>query len=242
MVFHSTRCLLLFLHSRTCQLKVQNIGDSGLKWKFFYLETMRTNRGKCSKAFWPSIVMKKWLNIKPKVHEFSEDEVDTETESEDDACSLKDERMHVPEDHAQRTQGNPFTRPGQTSASTLISMGTSSTDYRLRHRRGKSKTLRAQYINTKDVRFVVDLWWTIGTWNVAGKLPNEDLEIDDWPCTEEPADIYIIGYAEHNCMNLLPWEIMVAVHDYPSWFLFMIILYACYSKEIVDFSLLVTGV
>lgn len=35
-------------------------------------------------AFWPSLVMKKWLNIKPKVYEFSEDEVDTETESEDD--------------------------------------------------------------------------------------------------------------------------------------------------------------
>ncbi|XP_040985910.1 type I inositol polyphosphate 5-phosphatase 2-like isoform X3 [Juglans microcarpa x Juglans regia] len=141
---------------------------------------MRTNRGKRSEAFWPSIVMKKWLNIKPKVYEFSEDEVDTETESEDDACSLKDERMHVPEDHAQRTQGNLFTRPSQTS-------GTSSTDYLLRHRRGKSETLRAQYINTKDVRV------TIGTWNVAGKLPNEDLEIDDWLCTEEPADIYIIG-------------------------------------------------
>lgn len=28
--------------------------------------------------------MKKWLNIKPKVYEFSADEVDTETESEDD--------------------------------------------------------------------------------------------------------------------------------------------------------------
>lgn len=35
-------------------------------------------------SFWPSIVMKKWLNIKPKVYEFSEDEIDTETESEDD--------------------------------------------------------------------------------------------------------------------------------------------------------------
>lgn len=35
---------------------------------------------------------------------------------------------------------------------------------------------------------------TIGTWNVAGKIPDEDLEIDDWLCTEEePADIYIIG-------------------------------------------------
>ena len=26
--------------------------------------------------------------------------------------------------------------------------------YKLRHRRGKSETVRAQYINTKDVRFV----------------------------------------------------------------------------------------
>lgn len=32
--------------------------------------------------FWPSIVMRKWLNIKPKVHEFSEDEVDTESEDD----------------------------------------------------------------------------------------------------------------------------------------------------------------
>jgi hypothetical protein len=28
--------------------------------------------------------MKKWLNIKQKVYDFSEDEADTETESEDD--------------------------------------------------------------------------------------------------------------------------------------------------------------
>lgn len=34
---------------------------------------------------------------------------------------------------------------------------------------------------------------TIGTWNVAGRHPDEDLEIDDWLSTEEPADMYIIG-------------------------------------------------
>lgn len=34
---------------------------------------------------------------------------------------------------------------------------------------------------------------TIGTWNVAGRLPDEDLEIDDWLSVQEPADIYIIG-------------------------------------------------
>ncbi|KAF5960104.1 hypothetical protein HYC85_001313 [Camellia sinensis] len=100
--------------------------------------------------FWPSIVMKKWLNLKPKLNDFSDDEVDTETESEDDGAPSK----------------------GYTS----------------RHRRGKSETLRLQYINTKDVRV------TIGTWNVAGRLPYDDLEIDDWLCMKEPADIYILGF------------------------------------------------
>ncbi|KAH9705228.1 Type I inositol polyphosphate 5-phosphatase 2 [Citrus sinensis] len=104
------------------------------------------------RAFWPSIVMKKWLNIKPKVYDFSEDEIDTETESEDDETPSK--------------------------------------GYHLRHRRGKSETLRVQYINTKDVRV------TIGTWNVAGRQPYEDLDIDDWLCTQEPADIYIFGFQE----------------------------------------------
>ncbi|MBA0737140.1 hypothetical protein Gogos_010616 [Gossypium gossypioides] len=67
---------------------------------------MKTRRGKRSEAFWPSIVMKKWLNIKPKVYDFSEDEVDTETESEDDAYSLKDSRLHGSEDHTHRTLEN----------------------------------------------------------------------------------------------------------------------------------------
>ena len=32
--------------------------------------------------------MKKWLNIQPKVYDFSEDEVDTEPESEDDGMDI----------------------------------------------------------------------------------------------------------------------------------------------------------
>ncbi|XP_022155514.1 type I inositol polyphosphate 5-phosphatase 2 isoform X2 [Momordica charantia] len=143
---------------------------------------MRARRGKRSEAFWPSIVMKKWLNIKPKVYDFSEDEVDTETESEDDACSLKDERTHNHEDRARRAQRNL-----STCSSRISDVPRS---YQSRHRRGKSETLRVQYINTKDLRV------TIATWNVAGRVPDEDLEIDDWLCTEEPGDIYIIGFQE----------------------------------------------
>jgi len=42
----------------------------------------------CLQAFWPSLVMKKWLNIKPNEQEFSEDDFDTETESEDDGMFI----------------------------------------------------------------------------------------------------------------------------------------------------------
>ncbi|KAG9142696.1 hypothetical protein Leryth_005460 [Lithospermum erythrorhizon] len=141
---------------------------------------MRTQRKKRSESFWPSIVMKKWLNIAPKVYDFSEDEVDTE--SEDDLCSLKDERMHV--DHDVRQQFNH-----QSVCDNQLS-GKPAKGYSLRHRRGKSETLRSQYINSKYVRV------RIGTWNVAGKLPDENLEIDEWLCMEEPADIYILGFQE----------------------------------------------
>lgn len=144
---------------------------------------MKTRRGKRPEAFWPSIVMKKWLNIKPKAYDFSEDEVDTEPESEDDAYSLKDEKMDEGEDHAHRKQGSMSVGSRQSS-------GVPSKGYSLRHRRGNSETLRAQYINTKDVRV------TIGTWNVAGRLPYDDLEIDDWLCMKEPADIFILGFQE----------------------------------------------
>ncbi|KAF3657120.1 Type I inositol 1,4,5-trisphosphate 5-phosphatase 2 [Capsicum annuum] len=142
---------------------------------------MKTRRGKRSQAFWPSIVMKKWLNIAPKVYDFSEDEVDTETESEDDACSLKDERMVEDHEHG---------KPGKLNECQTQTTGKPSAEYNPRHRRGKSETLRAQYINTKEVRV------TVGTWNVAGRLPDEDLDIDEWLCMQEPADIYILGFQE----------------------------------------------
>ncbi|KAJ0559338.1 putative inositol-polyphosphate 5-phosphatase [Helianthus annuus] len=112
---------------------------------------MRTRRGKRAQAFWPSMVMKKWLNIQPKNNDFSEDEVDTENESEDDGMR----------------------------ANALV-----------KHDRRNSETTRLHYIKTKEVRI------TIGTWNVAGRLPDEDLEIDEWLCMHQPADIYILGFQE----------------------------------------------
>ncbi|KAF4362604.1 hypothetical protein F8388_011431, partial [Cannabis sativa] len=76
------------------------------KNRILTLDKMTTKRGKHSQPLWPSLVMKKWLSIQPKVYEYSEEEVDTETESEDDACSLNDARMHRCKTLASRTPRN----------------------------------------------------------------------------------------------------------------------------------------
>ncbi|KAG0502429.1 hypothetical protein HPP92_002501 [Vanilla planifolia] len=34
----------------------------------------------------------------------------------------------------------------------------------------------------------------VGTWNVGGKVPNHDLDIEEWLDTEDPADIYVLGH------------------------------------------------
>ncbi|ESQ55616.1 hypothetical protein EUTSA_v10024638mg [Eutrema salsugineum] len=149
-------------------------------------EKMKTRRGKRPEKFWPSIVMNKWLNIKPKVYDFSEDEIDTEPESEDDVCSVKDvvtsccvtdEDSHGGRRGSETVHGNKISDGGVRG-------------YHRKHRRGKSETLRVQYINTKDIKV------TVATWNVAGKRPSDDLDIEDWLSTDNPSDIYIIGFQE----------------------------------------------
>lgn len=34
----------------------------------------------------------------------------------------------------------------------------------------------------------------VGTWNVGGKSPNEELNLADWLNSSAPADIYVLGY------------------------------------------------
>ncbi|KAJ6817358.1 type I inositol polyphosphate 5-phosphatase 2 isoform X1 [Iris pallida] len=144
---------------------------------------MRSRRGKRSATnlFRPSIMMKKWLNIKPKVHDFSEDEVDTESEDDvtQDARNTGVESSHI-----------TVRRDCTSAISSTQSSGARTKGPSSRLRRRKSETLRVQYISKTDVRVM------IGTWNVAGREPPEDLELDGWLCTREPADMYVLGFQE----------------------------------------------
>ncbi|KAM0932665.1 putative inositol-polyphosphate 5-phosphatase [Dioscorea sansibarensis] len=127
-------------------------------------------KGRKQKELWPKIVLRKWLNINTKDSDFSADEGDT-TESEFEYEELRDGEGGIGGFGAQSndisTENIPF-----------------------KGRRRKSETFRSQYINTKELRICV------GTWNVAGKLPSEDLDITGWLDMEEPADIYVLGFQE----------------------------------------------
>ncbi|VFR00318.1 unnamed protein product [Cuscuta campestris] len=126
-----------------------------------------------SELFWPRVVVRKWLNITAKGSDFSADadaDSDCDSDSDQDACKWP------PESRLKDAGGGEAERGANEAV--------------LRIRRRKSETLRAQYINTKEIRVCA------GTWNVGGEYPPDDLDLDDWLDVDKPADIYVLGFQE----------------------------------------------
>ncbi|XP_024030888.1 type IV inositol polyphosphate 5-phosphatase 3 isoform X2 [Morus notabilis] len=131
----------------------------------------------CIQLFWPRVVMRKWLNISDKDSDYSADPED-------------DDDNHTDSDNEEFYQRGRPSAPSRFRDNVDDDARVDPTDALPKIRRRKSETLRAQYINTKELRICV------GTWNVGGKLPPDDLDIDDWLDTNEPADVYVLGLQE----------------------------------------------
>ncbi|XP_008456730.1 type IV inositol polyphosphate 5-phosphatase 3 isoform X1 [Cucumis melo] len=129
----------------------------------------------CLQLFWPRVVLRKWLNISAKESDYSADTEDDEdlnsSDSDTEDCRVRGRESRFKVDN----RDEPLV---------------DANDVLPRLRRRNSETFRTQYINTKELRICV------GTWNVGGKLPPEDLDIDGWIDTNEPADIYVLGLQE----------------------------------------------
>ncbi|XP_017981608.1 PREDICTED: type IV inositol polyphosphate 5-phosphatase 3 isoform X1 [Theobroma cacao] len=130
----------------------------------------------CLQLFWPRLVMRKLLNITAKDSDYSAD-----TDDEDDIGSDSETEEIYESCRESRFRGNRDEEP-------LPDLN--GLDGLPKLRRRKSETFRAQYINTKEIRVCV------GTWNVGGKVPPDDLDIDDWIDINKPADIYVLGLQE----------------------------------------------
>lgn len=131
------------------------------------------------RKFWSKLPFKKWLSQKHTGDEFYADEIDdtsSEVDDEDSSeCSF--ERRHS-------CSGTDF--GGRRS---------SSAGQQFRH---SSATLMPQDSEILKCKFTDKLQSRIfvGTWNVGGRTPNGEIDIDEWLCLKEPIDIYIIGFQE----------------------------------------------
>ncbi|XVF29868.1 hypothetical protein REPUB_Repub16aG0007600 [Reevesia pubescens] len=130
--------------------------------------------------FWPRVIMRKLLNITAKDSDYSAD-TDDGDDIGSDSDSETEEFYECSSGRGSRLRGDREEEPQPDPNDGLP---------RLRRRRRKSETFRAQYINTKEIRI------RVGTWNVGGKVPPDDLDIDDWIGINEPADMYVLGLQE----------------------------------------------
>lgn len=122
--------------------------------------------------FWPKVIARKWLNISAKESDYSADtEDDSPIDSDVDDCSL-------------------LGRESRFKNGVGSGIQTDFGDTFRRGRRHNSETLRTQYINAKELKVCV------GTWNIGGRIPPDDLDIDDWVNILDPADIYVFGLQE----------------------------------------------
>ncbi|GAV72292.1 Exo_endo_phos domain-containing protein [Cephalotus follicularis] len=178
----------------------------------------------CLQLFWPRVVMRKWLNISAKDSDFSADtdeEEDEDNDSETEALGLlgRASRFRV-----NKVEEPEVDRYGKfqiiDSLCFLVWCLAHSIDYALRLsfldsdgfpwiRRRKSETFRAQYINTKEIRICV------GTWNVGGILPTDDLDIESWMDINQPADIYVLGQVLQEIVPLNAGNIFGAEDNRP---------------------------
>ncbi|KAI5444108.1 type IV inositol polyphosphate 5-phosphatase 3 isoform X4 [Lathyrus oleraceus] len=129
--------------------------------------------------FWARVVMRKWLNIGSSQSDYSADPED----EDDDADYDQDDPQNY-------LQNEVWGRQSPFMDGTGVDAPPESNDFVPRLRKQKSSTYRSQYINTKELRVCA------ATWNVGGRLPPDDLDIDEWLGVDEPADIYVLGLQE----------------------------------------------
>lgn len=141
-----------------------------------------------AEVFWPKVVLKKWLNLKSKDLDLGASLAADDDDDDDGSDVDGQENCGCDDDGG----GGGARRPDDDGDGAQITDDSlESAPYKLRRR--NSETLRAQYINTKELRVCV------GTWNAGGKAPPNDLDIAEWLGTggdAEPADIYVLGFQE----------------------------------------------
>ncbi|XP_075506804.1 type IV inositol polyphosphate 5-phosphatase 7 isoform X1 [Primulina tabacum] len=150
---------------------------------------MKDENTKKSKLSWSRKLIRKWFNIKCKNEDYEADGAvhgggDAESRnsfSEREPSSIKKTRTENSTKNIERS----FSRS------------------RSRSRRGRGYLDHPQIINIQNYSVFAS------TWNVAGKSPPSNMNLDDWLHSAPPADIYVLGFQEIvplNASNILVAE------------------------------------
>ncbi|XP_058193248.1 type IV inositol polyphosphate 5-phosphatase 7-like [Rhododendron vialii] len=131
-------------------------------------ETMTDGNTKKSKLSWSKTLVRKWFNIKSKNEEFQADEV-----------------VYGGGDVKWRKS---FSEREPSAIKKIRTEKLSKKSERVR--RGRAYLDHPQVINVQNKSIFV------GTWNVGGKSPSSNLNLDDYLHSSPPADIYVLGFQE----------------------------------------------
>ncbi|KAJ9700397.1 hypothetical protein PVL29_005954 [Vitis rotundifolia] len=129
---------------------------------------MRDGSSKKSKLSWSKTLVRKWFNIKSKTEEFQADEV---------VCGGGDVEWRT-----SFSEREPCTI--KKSKTEKISKNAE------RVRQSRIDLDHPRVIDVQNYSIFVT------TWNVGGKSPPSNLNLDDWLHASPPADIYVLGFQE----------------------------------------------
>ncbi|KAF7818536.1 type I inositol polyphosphate 5-phosphatase 8-like isoform X1 [Senna tora] len=135
-------------------------------------ETMRTEARKISKSSWPKSVVRKWLHKNSGAHNFHSDYSALGSKSERRrSCSDEDCYDVVKNDFSDEwLMESRNRRKGWTHE--------------------EKETWASPEADTRNLKMFV------GTWNLGGKSPTQNLNLMEWLKSPSAADIYVIGFQE----------------------------------------------
>ncbi|CAK9154408.1 unnamed protein product [Ilex paraguariensis] len=133
---------------------------------------MRDENSKKSKFSWSKNLVRKWFNIKGKTEEFQADEV-----------------VYGGGDAEWR---NSFSERETCTLKKSRTEKSSKNTGRVRRGRGRGRG----YLDHPQIINVQNHSIFVGTWNVGGKSPPSNLNLEDWLHGSPPADIYVLGFQE----------------------------------------------
>ncbi|CDY10113.1 BnaC05g03560D [Brassica napus] len=137
---------------------------------------MREDKSKTNKLAWSKKMVRKWFNIKSKTEEFQTD---------DPASSASASAGGVEVEH----------RSSFSAEKAPTTINKSKTEKLSKNWEQQARQRRMNYENPRIID-VQNYSIFTATWNVAGRSPPPDLNLDEWLHSSAPADIYVLGFQE----------------------------------------------